>query len=668
VSVHFIALIITFSVGISVFFSNPRRLINQAFTLISLWGATWLLLLGIVTRPDRDFNPVPWIKTISVLGAFFPWILWWLGHCIIFPESKWRDFFTRGKYWLLTGGALAAIAASNWYIPAESSRDKPLWGPGAVVYLIGLLFCYLLLIGSAFFEMRRQRGIHQVEIKTLLLGGAVSCVAGLCITMLPALFRLPRANGLASLAVLFFYGLSAWGITSRKILDAQQLFLAVLRRGVVLVLASLFLLAALKYATDLLPAGLLMLVGLSATVSLIIRIERRAKWPTLWGRKQMAGDVRAEILAAGREEPDPEALTERYCQILRDWGRTDKVIIRSSDNRVQSGNPWSLNPDGPGLALLLEERWVTPESLVRRRVTPAIEELDAFMAAQKLGVLVLSPPTRGTTPISIGLGQREDKMPFLWPDVEHLLEWSELMEVALSRAQLVKRARETEQVATAGLLGATLAHEIRNPLVALKTFAQLLPERHNDPEFREEFSRLLQKEVGRIEGLTEQLLKLSSPRKPVLRPVRLNEIVIECTSLLRPKFGEAHTELVLDLEKNDRPIQADSGSVNQVVLNLLVNALQALTLNNQPGERKVTVRTAAQPREFILEVSDNGPGVPDRQRERLFQPFSSGKVNGFGLGLALSANIMRLHRGTIALVDTGHPGATFRISFPCPPS
>jgi signal transduction histidine kinase len=240
------------------------------------------------------------------------------------------------------------------------------------------------------------------------------------------------------------------------------------------------------------------------------------------------------------------------------------------------------------------------------------------------------------------------------------------MEVALSRAQLVKRARETEQVATAGLLGASLAHEIRNPLVALKTFAQLLPERHQDPEFRVEFTQVFQKEVARIEGLTEQLLKLSSPRKPVMRPVRLNEIVLDCAALMRPKFAEARTQLDLDLTAEERSISADAGSISQIILNLLVNALQALAA--QSTDRLVTVRTRLGSREISLDVIDNGPGVAPEQRERLFQPFSSGKVNGFGLGLAMSANIMRVHRGTIALVDTGQTGATFRLTFPCPPS
>lgn len=664
-NIQLLTLVVVLCAAGTVFFSNPRRRINQAFTLLSLWSAVWLGVLWVLGGLGVN-NPVPWIKAVSAIGAFFPWFLWWLAHCIISPDGHWRELFTRGKYWFGGACALAAIASSNWFIPVESTRENRLWGAGAVVYNVGLLVCYLSLVSLGVREARRQQGIQLVEIKIFLIGGAISCLVGLGVTMVAPMLGLPAVRGLAPLAVLFFYALTAWGITSQKVFDARRLFLAVLRRGGVLVCASVLMLVWLHYAGEVLPFGVAMILGLSATVSLILFLDRRGRWPTLSSRADIAEHVRTGILAAGREEPEPDALTERYSRILCEWGRTDKAFVRTSDNPAQPGNPWALAPESPALALLLEERWVTPESVARRRVTPALEEIEVFLAKHQIGVLVVSPTIRGTTPIAIALGRREDRMPFLWPEVEHLLGWSELIEVALSRAQLVKRARETEQVATAGLLGASLAHEIRNPLVALKTFAQLLPERHQDPEFRVEFSQVFQKEVARIESLTEQLLKLSSPRKPVMRPVKLNEIVLECAALMRPKFAESQVQLHLDLTPDERSISADSGSINQVVLNLLVNAQQALA--GQSGERHVTIRTRLGAREITLDVADNGPGVAPEQRARLFQPFSSGKVNGFGLGLAMSANIMRGHRGSIALVDTGQPGATFRLTFPCPPS
>jgi len=661
-SVELFTLLISASVGVSVLASNPRRTINQAFAAASLFVASWLWLLWKITSTHPE-NPVPWIKAISAIGAFFPWLLWWLAHCIIYPECKWSELLTKGKYVLASGCVLAAIAGSNWFIPSESTRDTRLWGQGALVYNAGLLVFYLLLVGLGIREARRQRGIQLVEIRIFVFGGTISCLAGLAMTMLAPMFGLHDLRKLAPLAVLFFYGLTVWGITSRRVFDARLLFFSVTRRVLVLVITSALLSLWLDLAGPMLPPGVAMVLGFAAGVALVVFVDQRTKDSLIFSRARYAERVRATLLGSGRDQSEPEALSARYIQILSSWGRTAVVDIRPANVMAAQ---WDLELTSTGMQLLLEERWATPESLTRRRMTPAVEELDRLLAAHKLGAVVVSPPTAGTSPMVIALGRREDGMPFLWPDIENLLEWSDLMEVSLSRAQLTKRARETEQIATAGLLGASLAHEIRNPLVALKTFAELLPERHADPEFRDSFSQLLRKEIGRIVGLTDQLLKLSTPAKPVLRPLQLNDIARECVHLVQAKYDEGHTRLILELDDTVPVVQADLGSIHQVVLNLLMNAMQAVA--ERPDGREVRVRTSRLPASVALEVADNGPGVPLAQRARLFQPFSSGKINGFGLGLAVSGNIMRLHQGTIALVDTSSPGATFRITLPCPPS
>lgn len=661
-SIQVLTLLIVACAAVSIFIANPRRRINQAFTLLSVWSFLWQGLLAILQSHSIE-NPIPWIKSISAVGAFFPLLLWWLAHCILSPECRWSELLTKGKYLLVAGGGLAVIALSNWFIPSESTRDTRLWGQGAIIYNVGLLICYLLLVGLGIRETRRQRGIQLIEIRIFVLGGAISCVAGLGLTMLPPMLGLPGVRGFAPLAVLFFYALTVWGVTSRRVFDARLLFFSVTRRVLVLIVTSALLSLWLDFAGPLLPPGVAIMLGFVAGVALVVFVDQRTKDSLIFSRSRYAERVRATLLASGRDQTDPETLTTRYVKILREWSRVTEVEILTINSLCEK---WNVSSASHGLQLLLEEHWATPESLTRRRVTPAVEELDQLLAEHKLAVIVVSPPTSGTSPLAIALGRREDGMPFLWPDIENLLEWSDLMEVSLSRAHLTKRARETEQIATAGLLGASLAHEIRNPLVALKTFAELLPERYADAEFRDSFSQLLRKEIGRIVGLTDQLLKLSTPTKPVLRPLQLNELARECAQLVQAKYDESRTRLILELDEDMPIVQADLGSIHQVVLNLLMNAMQAVA--ERPEGREVRIRTTPLPTSVALEVSDNGPGVAPAQRTRLFQPFSSGKINGFGLGLAVSGNIMRLHQGTIALVDTASPGATFRITLPCPPS
>jgi signal transduction histidine kinase len=245
-------------------------------------------------------------------------------------------------------------------------------------------------------------------------------------------------------------------------------------------------------------------------------------------------------------------------------------------------------------------------------------------------------------------------------------EGAEFMDNILARSRLSRQARQSEQLATIGLIGASLAHEIRNPLVSIKTFAHLLPTRFDDPDFRRRFSQLIPAEVERIDNLTQQLLDLSNPRRHHLERVSLHTIMQETSDLMLTRAQEAQVSLTAQFNATADSIWADASAMRQVLINLLINAFQALEA--QDGERRVQLRSRNSPNgSIILEVTDNGPGIPLEQRVRLFHPFVSTKTKGMGLGLAVCADILHEHRATIIVPDVGRPGATFRITFPCPP-
>jgi signal transduction histidine kinase len=118
------------------------------------------------------------------------------------------------------------------------------------------------------------------------------------------------------------------------------------------------------------------------------------------------------------------------------------------------------------------------------------------------------------------------------------------------------------------------------------------------------------------------------------------------------------------LDANPDEINADRAFMRQIILNLVMNAIQAVAAIN--GKRKVVVRTRAGVGSVVLEVADNGPGMPAEVSARLFQPFTtSNKTSGIGLGLAITADLVKLHHGLIALVGDGEPGTTFRVTLPC---
>jgi signal transduction histidine kinase len=239
---------------------------------------------------------------------------------------------------------------------------------------------------------------------------------------------------------------------------------------------------------------------------------------------------------------------------------------------------------------------------------------------------------------------------------------AEIVDGLYTRARFSLQARQAEQLAAIGLVGAGLAHELRNPIVALRTFAELLPKRLNDSEFLTEFAEIIPGEAKRIEALAEQLLDLSRPRKYEFASVDLLGVIAESLYLLRHRAKAAHIELKFFPSAASANIVADAQALRQVLLNLVLNSIQSII--KRGGIGKISVRTMASYNDLVIEVEDDGPGIPDMVRNRLFRPFASvGKAGGLGLGLAICSEIVRVHHGRISAEP--HPdGALFRITLP----
>jgi signal transduction histidine kinase len=225
-----------------------------------------------------------------------------------------------------------------------------------------------------------------------------------------------------------------------------------------------------------------------------------------------------------------------------------------------------------------------------------------------------------------------------------------------------------EQLATVGLLGASLAHEIRNPLVSIKTFIQLLPHHYQDARFREKFFRLISDEVERIDQLTEQLLDLASPRAYLAQVVELHPLLSASVELVAAKAAHRNVQVITDFSASPDRAYTDASAAKQVMINLCFNAIQAVEGSDRP-EKWVRVSTRNVSVGIEMAIADSGPGIAPEMRPRLFQPFQTTKSSGFGLGLAICSDILTNLSATIS-VDPSVPGqgATFRVTFPCRPT
>ncbi|MGH7410924.1 MAG: ATP-binding protein [Candidatus Methylomirabilis sp.] len=235
----------------------------------------------------------------------------------------------------------------------------------------------------------------------------------------------------------------------------------------------------------------------------------------------------------------------------------------------------------------------------------------------------------------------------------------------LSKVKALENEKRTaERLASLGSLVSGIAHEIKNPLVAIKTFAELLPERFSDIDFRVDFSKVVRTEIDRIDGLVGRLRGLAAPRPETGAATDLREPISETLSLLRGQLEQMQTTVQRNLGSSQAPVAIDPAQAKQLFLNLFLNAIEAMTPG---GQLTVSIlRLQRQGQLWIqVAVSDTGPGIPDAIRAKIFDPFFTTKTRGSGLGLAICRSITDAHRGTIrAETKLGGSGTIILVEFP----
>jgi len=226
--------------------------------------------------------------------------------------------------------------------------------------------------------------------------------------------------------------------------------------------------------------------------------------------------------------------------------------------------------------------------------------------------------------------------------------------------RLEHEVRQSEKLKAISTLAAGMAHEIKNPLTTIKTFAQFLPEKSGDAEFQEKFHRLVPKEVDRIDRIVRQLLDFAKPAAPSLQPTQLSQLLDETLDFLNSEALRRRIDVERSYSSHDT-IQADPQQLRQVFLNLFLNSLDAM--NGHGG--KLTVSTATADSRLTVTVSDTGCGIPKDDLKRIFDPFFTTKPSGTGLGLSVVHGIIKEHRGTIHIDSREGQGTRITVAFPC---
>ncbi|MGD0946657.1 MAG: ATP-binding protein [Candidatus Binatia bacterium] len=270
----------------------------------------------------------------------------------------------------------------------------------------------------------------------------------------------------------------------------------------------------------------------------------------------------------------------------------------------------------------------------------------------------------------IGLGGKRNLEAFSAEDLDLLETLAAEASVALENARLYEELKKSQDIirradrlSALGTLAAGIAHEVRNPLVSIQTFFQLAPQRLHDQEFFTTFLGMTANEVKRISDLITELLSFARSSTPSLAAVNLNELVERVATLLEPEARKHNLTLTRALSANVPLVNADGDQIKQVLINLVLNAIQA---TRPGGVVAISTRCVDHQNGAFgqIEIQDTGVGIPPDQLEHIFDPFFTTKGKGTGLGLAIAHQIVSEHGGSITVDSREGHGSSFCVNLP----
>jgi signal transduction histidine kinase len=287
----------------------------------------------------------------------------------------------------------------------------------------------------------------------------------------------------------------------------------------------------------------------------------------------------------------------------------------------------------------------------------------------RIGAAVYLPVTvKGRIAGILAIGGKLSEEPYTIEELDLLQTFSGRAAIALENSRLVEKEKKmqedllrTEELALLGKFAGGIAHEIRNPLVCIKSFFQIMNDPLEGAQEKKELSEIAYKEILRIEELLKNMIDFVRSSEQDRQPVEIGELIRETANLAGPELAARNIKLTVQNHARRLPAFFDRKQLKQVFLNLVYNAIQAMPGG---GSLQIEVDRSADGEKILIVFQDSGQGIADKDLKRIFEPFYSTKPGGSGLGLSISEKIIRSHRGEIRVVSKLNRGTRFEIVLP----
>jgi signal transduction histidine kinase len=675
--------------GVTIWRSQPSGPANRAFAYLALTLGAWTLSNGLVATYAGTPWGIVWARAAFFSASLLP--LWCFHFVAVFPRPT--PSVSRRLRSVTTLCAVTSCVVSLTPLIAQttSSLNRTLQVTYGLLYPLFGFYLVLSLAGTLVLLSRKLRlltGVERLQVQFVLLGIGIAATGGLITNLLvPLVFSTSRLNVYGPIFGLVMVAFIAHAVVRYRLLNIRL----VVRRGVTEVGASIIAGAAflgvagivswtLALQLQALPIGVTLVLALllAQAIQPLRRVVRAGLDRYFFRARYEYPAALREISRAMSDIIELRRLFEYTCHAIGETVHAERVALYvkdagGSDYRFES----SWGAEEPHLPSTIRESSPLVQSLCnsQQRVLIAADfrrRDDGGSSVEsddvhRLGVECILPVlVHGQLGGFYVIGSKRSGDPYFTEDIDLISAVASQVGIAIKLHVHIGLAeaerRRAERLVSFGALARELAHEIKNPLVAIRTFAELLPERADDEEFRNSFSKIVIQEIVRIDDLVARLRGFPGSPAPRFQAVDLTYLLRETLALLRGAIERARIRISMTVRHRTSPILGDPAQLTQLLLNILMNAIEAVDAGGQ-----ITIRLShlVDGRRVLLEIADTGPGVPVELLPKIFEPFVTTKAEGSGLGLAICRGIADAHNSVIrAENNTPERGLTVVLEFP----
>lgn len=674
-------------------FMYGRSMLHRIWVFFNIAVAIWGFGCFMVGQSVNETSAL-FAWKFAHIGGIFVSVFFYHMVCEFCELSRRKSIIV--AYAVGTGFLFLDIATDLLINKIRYVFDSLYYNDANVLFSV-LVFLWLFIVGWSFAELIRYlpkaKGIKRTQTIYIIIGFLVGFLGGTS-TFFPE-FHIDFIYPFGNFTIPLYCLICTYAILRYRLMDINLVFrksmVYSLSAGIMTSLFVVIVISMTKFLTDLAGIRSYTILAVASLVIAVLfnplrnRIQRlvdkifykksydyystikhvSSKLASTFNRQSIfkfVGDTEYEVLglkdvymlAAGPAEGSYEVVYH----ISKDGASSKNALTESREKLNLDKNSEAIKLFAKSKDIIVKDELPLIEERFGRDV---VEEIRKDMEKFKGEVLI---PVFLDDKLSflIVLTEKMSGDAFTDEDINMLSTISDQMAISLKNAHLYAGRVQTERLASIGMMSATFAHEIRNPLTSLKTFAQLMPEKYNDQEFRDTFSKIVVGEIEKIDTLIGDLLDFSAEKKSSrMNDFNIVELVDETLNYIIGKVGsqKENIDVVRHYHENVIDMSGDTTKLKQAFGIIITNGYQAMN-----GSGKLTIDIRKNTESVDVAITDTGEGIRHEDISKIFDPFVTTKEMGVGLGLAITKRIIEDHEGKIHVKSRLSEGTTFTISLP----